>query len=253
VKVAAKSPSKRAACALAALFLISGCSSPPALLEYSWEFYAAPPGNIDGFATQSLAILPAVKIEYDPSQEGYREALGGLLYDALSKYDTGPHIIPIAATQSGINRAQMWGDVLAMYKEYETTAVLRKDTLGKLGKVLGARYVILPKVLRFQQEVFDRATVFGISVLRTRQSTVDIHAQIWDTETGEVIWQGVGEGSAAAEVVEGRPVSFLSVAQYACESLALRLPWAKNHQDAAQATGATEGSQGAAKPSGARR
>lgn len=220
----------RGAFALLALLLCAGCASPPGLSEYSWEFYAAPSASAGAFAGQSLAILPAARIEFDPAQEAYRETLGGLLYEALSKYDQGPKILPISVTQSRINRARLSDDLLAMYKEYEATAVLRRDALAELGRALDARYVLLPKVLRFQQEVFDRATIFGISVLRTRQSTVDIHAQIWDTETGEVIWHGVGEGSAAAEVVEGRPVSFLSVAQYACDSLALRLPWVKNSQ-----------------------
>jgi hypothetical protein len=83
----------------------------------------------------------------------------------------------------------------------------------------------MPKVLRFEHESFDRVNIFGISFLRTRLSTLDIHIQPWDTETGDVVWQGIGEGSEAAEAVEGRPVSFMTVAQFACESLSTRLPW----------------------------
>jgi len=208
--------------------LAGGCAGgPPPQSKYSWELYSAPKVSKEMFRGQSMAVLPAVHIEYDPSQELYRETLAGLLSAALNEYPNGPTVIPLDAVQSSINKEGLWNDVQLMYGEYQETSVLRKDVLIKLGQALQARYVLLPKLLHFQQEVFDRATVLGISFLRTRQSTVDIHAQIWDTQTGEVVWQGVGEGSEASEVVRGRPVSFTSVAQNACESLASRMPWVK--------------------------
>lgn len=211
--------------------LVGGCASaPPAESRYSWELYLAPKVAPDTFKGQSVALLPAAGIEYEPTQEVYRETLAGLLYGALSKDHNGPTIVPIDAVQSVINRQALWGDVTLMYSEYRDSAVLRKDILSRLGQALNARYVLLPKLLHFQQEVFDRATIVGIAFLRTRQSTVDIHAQIWDTATGEVIWQGVGEGSEATEVVRGRPVSFTAVARNACESLASRMPWVKFEQ-----------------------
>lgn len=212
------------------LVLVAGCAKPLPSSEYSWELYEAPTVTPETFTGQTVAILPAVKVEFDPSQETYREAIGGIMYAAITTNDGNPRILPLDAVRSLVNRADMWSDLQSMYKEYQNTAVLRRDVLAKLGKALGARYVLLPKVLRFQQEVFDRVTIIGISFLRTRQSTVDIQVQIWDTETGDVVWHGVGEGSQSAEVVEGRPVSFMSVAQYACASLATRLPWVKNAQ-----------------------
>ena len=117
-----------------------------------------------------------------------------------------------------------------MYGEYQKTAVLRKDILSRIGQAAGARYVLLPRLLRFQSETFDRATIVGSSFLRTRQSSVDIHAELWDTETGEVIWQGASEGTVASEVVRGRAASFMAVAQNACDSLATRMPRVKNQE-----------------------
>ncbi len=213
---------------IGALLVSFGCAGPPAHSKYSWELYLAPQATPEMFVNQRLAILPAVSIEYEPTQEVYRETLAGLLYDTLKKHSKNPEIIPLDEVQGSINRTGLWSDVLLMYHEYETTAVLRKDILTKVGQAINARYVLMPKLLHFQQEAFDRATMLGISVLRTRQSTVDIQAQIWDTTTGEVVWQGVGEGSEAAEVVQGRPVSFVAVAQGASESLASRMPWIRS-------------------------
>lgn len=205
-----------------------GCASgPPPELKYSWEFYKAPTVTASTFTGQSLAILPAKSIEYDPEQEVYRETIAGLLYRTLNKYSPGPKIISLDDVQSAINKNGLWSDVLLMYSEYENSSVLRKDVLNRLGQALDARYVLLPKLLRFQQESFDRATILGISFLRTRQSSVDINAQIWDTLTGEVVWTGASEGSVAAEVVRGKPASFMSVAENACDSLASRMPWVK--------------------------
>jgi PBP1b-binding outer membrane lipoprotein LpoB len=207
------------------VLLISGCSKPPSSLEFSWELFKDPTVNADTFKGKKIAIMPSSRIEFDPTQEIYREALGGLIYMSFNKYSIETTLLPVDATQSAVNRAALWNEVQEMYKEYEVMAVLRKDTLAKVGKTLDAQYVIMPKILRFVQESFDRASILGLSILRTRQSTVDVQIQIWDTATGEVVWQGVGEGSEAAEVVEGRPVSFLTVTQFACESLFYRLPW----------------------------
>ncbi len=190
-------------------------------------FYSSPTLTADTFAGQSIAILPTSSILYDPTQEIYRETLAGILYTALSKYPNGPSILSLDVIQSGINKDGLWNDFKLMYNEYEVTAVMRKDILSKIWQSVGARYVIVPRLLRFQSETFDRATIIGISFLRTRQSSVDIHAQIWDTTTGAVVWEGASEGTVASEVVRGRPASFMAVASNACESLASRMPWVK--------------------------
>ena len=210
------------------LVVASGCASaPPPEARYSWEFYSSPAISPESFSGQSIAILPTVSIDYDPTQQINRETLVGLLYSALSKYPNGPRILSPGAFQSSINKSALWSDVMEMYSEYQKTGVLRKDILSRVGRAVDSRYVILPRLLRFQSEAFDRATVLGISFLRTRQSNVDIYAQIWDTVTGEVIWEAASEGSIASEVVRGRPASFMAVAEYACESLVSRMPWAK--------------------------
>ncbi len=212
------------------LLISASCASPPSEARFSWEFYSSPTISTETFSGQSVAILPTVSIEYDPSQEIYRETLSGLLYTALIKYQGGPRFLSPDAIQSSINKKELWNDFKLMYSEYQETAVLRKDILSKIGQASDARYVILPRLLRFQAETFDRATILGISFLRTRQSSVDIHAQIWDTVTGEVVWEGASEGTIASEVVRGRPASFMAVAANACESLASKMPWVKTEK-----------------------
>ncbi len=220
------------ACFLVVMSLvIAGCASgPPAESRFSWEFYSSPTISPDTFTNQAVAILPTVGIEYDPNQEIYRETLAGLIYTALSKYQDGPRILSLDALRSSINKQELWNDIKLMYGEYQETAVLRRDILAKIGQAAGVRYVILPRLLRYQTETFDRAVILGISFLRTRQSSVDIHAQIWDAETGEAVWEGASEGTIASEVVRGRPASFMAVAKNACESLASKMPWVKREK-----------------------
>ena len=209
------------------LLMSAGCAKVPETVRFSWKFYSSPSISPETFAGQSVAILPVSSIVYDPSQEIYRETLAGTLYAALIKYSDGPSFLSLDAVQSSINEKGLWNDFKTMYTEYKETAVLRKDLLSKVGQAVGARYVILPRLLKFESETFDRATILGIAFLRTRQSSVDIHVQIWDTVKGEVVWQGASEGSIASEVVRGRPASFMAVAENACESLTSRMPWVK--------------------------
>jgi hypothetical protein len=219
-----------AARALPLILALAGCAAPPPEVEYSWEFYSSPAISRETFSGESVAVLPTVSIEYDPAQQVYRETLAGLLYVALKKYPDGPRILSLGDLQSSINENALWSEVKQMYSEYQETAVLRKDTLSKIGRAVDARYVILPRLLRFQSETFDRASVFGISVLRTRQSSVDIHAQVWDTVSGELVWEGASEGTIASEVVRGRAASFMAVGENACASLASRMPWVKGRE-----------------------
>ncbi len=207
------------------LAFISCASGPPPESRYSWQFYADPKVSPETFSAQSVAILPTVSIDYDPEQEIYRQTLAGLLYTVLKKEPGAPKILPLDIVQSSINRNALWSDFHLMYSEYRVTSVLRKDILSKIGEAAGARYLLLPRLLRFQSETFDRATVLGISFLRTRQSSVDIHAELWDAKTGEKVWEGASEGTVASEVVRGRAASFMAVAENACESLASKMPW----------------------------
>lgn len=217
---------------VAVLLMSAGCASaPPAEARFSWTFYSSPTISHETFSGQSVAILPIATIQYDPTQEIYRETLAGILYTALIKYSDGPRFLSLDTIQSGINKKEIWNDFRLMYNEYHETAVLRIDLLSKIGSAVGARFVIMPRLLRFQSETFDRATIVGIAFLRTRQSSVDIHAQIWDTVTGEVVWEGASEGTIASEVVRGRPASFMAVAENACESLASKMPWVKTEKN----------------------
>jgi hypothetical protein len=227
--------------ALPLILALAGCATaPPPEARFSWVFYSSPTISPETFSGQKVAILPVVSIEFDPTQETYRETLAGVLYTALKQYSDGPRILSLDALQSGINKDGLWSRFMLMYAEYQKTAVLRKDVLLEIGRAVDARYVILPRLLRFQSETFDRATVFGISMLRTRQSSVDVHAQIWDTTTGEVVWQGASEGAIASEVVRGRPASFMAVATNACESLASKMPWLTREEQEAQPPGGSE-------------
>lgn len=201
----------------------AGCAKVPSA-KYAWEIYRTPAATEDAFNKASVAILPAIT---NSSERIYREVLSGLLYNSIIKLDGGPHVLPPDIVQGIINKSEMLDDYQRLIKDYESAGVLRSDILIKLGRSLGARYIVLPTLLRFQQITFDRATLFGISFLRTRESSVDIQAQLWDTESSEMIWHGAGEGILTTEVVQGKPLSFLEVAQYACDSLASRLPWVK--------------------------
>jgi len=215
---------------MATLLMVTGCAKVPSEVRFSWKFYNSPIISQETFSGQNVAILPAASIEYDPNQEIYRETLAGILYMALIKYPEGPHFLSLDAVQSSINKEGLWNDFKLMYNEYQKTAVMRKDILSKIGQAVDAHYVIVPRLLRFQSETFDRATILGIAFLRTRQSSVDIQAQIWDTVTGEVVWGGASEGTIASEVVRGRPASFMAVAENACESLTSKMPWVKTEK-----------------------
>jgi hypothetical protein len=63
-----------------------------------------------------------------------------------------------------------------------------------------------------------------LRLLETKVANLRVFLQIWDSTTGQVVWEGGGELNYTFETVVERPVYFLQVAQEAAERLFADLP-----------------------------
>ena len=111
-----------------------------------------------------------------------------------------------------------------MLKDYAPTGILDKVALTKLKNAIGVSFFIQPKLVDFTQKDNIRFNPFGLTIMKTREVQVKVYIELWNAETGEILWVGVGEATVAIEDMRAKPISFEEVARLAVENVIQKLP-----------------------------
>jgi hypothetical protein len=99
--------------------------------------------------------------------------------------------------------------------------MLEHKRLRSLGSALRVRYVLLPGLAGFDEVLVDSFEISGLKIVRGRLSTLRLWLQLWDTQTGRLLWESAGEARVASELLRpDRTVPFDETA----EKLWLRMP-----------------------------
>ena len=75
--------------------------------------------------------------------------------------------------------------------------MLDRQRLRRIGSGLGSRYVLLPGLAQFDEEILDKFEAAGIKLLRNRVTTLRLWLQLWDSQTGHIVWESSGEVTTA--------------------------------------------------------
>ena len=103
--------------------------------------------------------------------------------------------------------------------DYENTGILDRDTLRAIGEASGVRYLAKLNLGNFNQSSDKRLAIAGIRMFDTWRATIRVHLEVWDSQTGEIAWQGNDELVYAREGIKERPVTFRQVADVAASNL----------------------------------
>jgi hypothetical protein len=73
----------------------------------------------------------------------------------------------------------------------------------------------------FVQALTDRWVfpVFGVRLSQTRATTVRLALQLWDMDTGALLWASVAEGTMQSEAMTQDPVYFKDIARVTLGSM----------------------------------
>ena len=156
-------------------------------------------------------------------QESDRQALADALGEILDRDVVDAHIVALPALLSAVNQAGLAKTYSNMFVEYDRTGILDRDILSQIGDAADVRYLAKLNLGNFRQETAGRAKVLGIRFLDTRTATIRVHLEIWDSETGGIVWQGNEELTFAQEGVKEKPVTFQQVAAMAAERLVAKV------------------------------
>jgi hypothetical protein len=157
-------------------------------------------------------------------QEEDKQALALAFTGILRNVRPDLRIVPLPETLSAVNRIGLTGEYRKMFEDYRLTGIFDRETLQKVARVTGTRYLAQLKLAAFRQESRSRFGILGIRILETKSSTIRLFLQIWDSNDGSVAWEGSQESTVSHESLAEEYVSLRSIVEESARDLVAHLP-----------------------------
>ncbi|MGA8146574.1 MAG: hypothetical protein WB870_03240 [Gallionellaceae bacterium] len=199
--------------------LLSGCSTSNQLHSTTQVLDI----NLTRHALQAsgIAFITPTSVT---GQEEDKQALALAFTDALQLARPDLRVMPLPQTLGAINGAGLANEYRQMFEDYGVSGIFSRDSLQKVSRVIGIRYLAQLKLSGFRQEAKNRWNALGVRILETKTTSLRLYLQIWDGEDGSVAWEGSEEITSAYESVKENPISFKTAVEQAANTLVARLP-----------------------------
>jgi len=209
--------SGKSAASLALVFLfmvVTGCASS----TLGWRVRTDSTPMLPSFHPtdlehQPVALFTALGL---PAFRGNEIALDFYLDEILHAVEPKWKLVSSQETTTRINRQGLALDYSRMRVDYEQTNMLDRDSLRKIGGAVGVRYVFQPRLAAFEQMMTDRWTflfpMLNVRMTQTRSSIMRLSLQLWDVETGELVWASFAETNMENEAATQDPVYLEDIA-----------------------------------------
>ena len=210
--------------AIISIFFIflAGCSGP--LTQMS--FFTEESYNHNKFTSKDLVrgkigFLPAV---VPLGHEQFQTSIGNTLAKTFLEYNPDMAIVPPLEGINLINGNNLTKDFISIIKDYQVTGILDRNILKEIGKIMGADYIIQVRLVRFFQDKSSRFSAFGLRIMETRESSLEMIIQIWDPKSGLIVWEGMGSATLASEALRAKNIDFMDITILLSRKILERLP-----------------------------
>ena len=175
--------------------LLAGCDPP-----YLADTYATSTPKPASFDTKDLARTPVVVLAFVASGnlQGFSPTLSHALSGALAEVTPPIREISKNETMNRLTDQGLATEYADLLSGFARNGMLDRQRLRRIGLGLGSRYVLLPGVAQFNEEILDKYEAAGIKLLRNRVTTLRLWLQLWDSRTGHIVWESSGEITTAA-------------------------------------------------------
>jgi hypothetical protein len=109
--------------------------------------------------------------------------------------------MPNHETVNVLNAQGLAAEYADLLSGFVRSGILERARLQRIGSTLGARYVLLPGLAEYNQILVDKFEAFGVKLVRNRVTTLRLWLQLWDTRTGQILWESAGEATVASEIL----------------------------------------------------
>jgi hypothetical protein len=183
-----------AALVTVAAMLLAGCDPP-----YLADTYATSTPKPTSLDTRDLAHTPVVVLAFmaPATLQGLSPTMSHALSGALAEVTPPIRGIPTRETLNRLTDNGLATEYADMRAGFARNGMLDRQQLRRIGLGLGSRYVLLPGLAQFDQETLDKFEAAGIKLVRNRVTTLRLWLQLWDTQTGHMVWESSGEGTTS--------------------------------------------------------
>ena len=157
-------------------------------------------------------------------QEEDRQALALAFAEKLRIARPDLRCVTLPETLSAINRAGLTSEYRRMFEDSRLTGIFDRETLQKVARVTGVRYLAQIKLGGFRQESKARWGALGFRVVETKSAAIRLFLQIWDSQDGAVVWEGSQELTLAYESLSEEVVSLQRAVEASAGELVARIP-----------------------------
>jgi len=176
---------------LLAFFLLVSCVAK--MQDVSTVTYAKVGFDRESLKTSGVAILP---ISAGEGIEGYRRPFGDAVNISLGTLGGEISCLKWQETIDLLNQH----DLASRYQEaiirYKDTSIIDKNLIIDMGRSLGVRYFLFIELQPFQNDSQLKPSLLSDGFYTQETKGVQAIGQLWDSEDGDVVWEGIGGAKA---------------------------------------------------------
>jgi len=203
-------------------FWLAACSTPTVYTSLQHRSIDLNPGDLQH---GGIAFITPSSIT---GREEDRQSLALSFVSILLSEHKDIRVVTLSETLSAVNRANMTGEYKIMFEEYQDTGIFQQNTLRKIGEITGVRYVAQLKLAGFEQTTAGRFGLFGLRLMETKRANLRVFLQIWDSQEGSIVWEGLEELNLATDTFSDNTISFNDIARQSARELLEHIPYQKN-------------------------
>ena len=186
--------------ALVALWalLVAGCTP-----VYTWDINTNSTARPPSFDVGELSRQPVVTVGLVAAGglAGYSTALSHALVAALAEASPPIRAVPSHEIANAVNDRGLASEYAELLAGFARNGIMERERLQRIGSALGFRYLLLPGLAQLDHAILDRFEIAGIKVIRTRVTILRVWLQLWDMQTGHILWESAGEVATSSEVL----------------------------------------------------
>ena len=157
-------------------------------------------------------------------QEEDKQALALGFSEVLRQERPDICYVTLPETLGAINGAGLADAYRDMYDEYKNTGILKKSVLSEISKRLQARYLLQLKLANFRQDTNSRFGLLGLRLVDTKLANIRLFVQIWDGQSGGIVFEAIQELNYADDTMSERPISFRLIVEETAKRTIAKLP-----------------------------
>jgi len=129
------------------------------------------------------------------SLQGVSPFLSHAFVAALAEVTPPIRVSSAHDTVNRLNEQGLAGEYAELMAGFAQSSILDRDRLRRIGSALGSRHVFLPGVAELDHSLVDRFEMAGFKLVRNHVTTLRLWLQLWDAQSGRILWESVGEAT----------------------------------------------------------